>query len=463
MSVRPYSFSQVQITQSLEKQEKLGKTIRKTAPFETLGSFKPISRDPNRLMDQVRQILIPELLPERTQRMSESLFTFFRGTAELMEYDLAHQTNSPIHAITCGDAHVGNFGLFASPERHLLFDLNDFDEAGINPFEWDVKRLAVSVILVAGEHPDFDSSLLPALLKDLGRSYRESMNAMFERTTLNRFYPLNEVETLLNAIPDELQHNKKLKKFMEKAGKRDSEQVVRKFTTTKADGTCLFNENAPRTRHVKDNVTKNIEKYLSDYRDTLQPDVNMMLSQFTVTDVVRHSVGVGSFGSRCYLVLMTSTDGSHLVLQIKEALPTRKLADRLPDEASVAFEKNEGKRIVYSQKILQSASDPFLGYFAGTSRSYYVRQFRDMKASVDLSQLDWEQFEAYAKTCAWILGTAHAQSPTAGMILGYVGHSEKFDTAIADWSQAYIEQVKGDYQAFKLYRLAKDAEQLNKA
>lgn len=136
MSVRPYSFSQVQITQSLEKQEKLGKTIRKTAPFETLGSFKPISRDPNRLMDQVRQILIPELLPERTQRMSESLFTFFRGTAELMEYDLAHQTNSPIHAITCGDAHVGNFGLFASPERHLLFDLNDFDEAGINPFEW---------------------------------------------------------------------------------------------------------------------------------------------------------------------------------------------------------------------------------------------------------------------------------------------------------------------------------------
>ncbi|KRK96919.1 hypothetical protein FD04_GL001771 [Secundilactobacillus odoratitofui DSM 19909 = JCM 15043] len=451
MAVKPINFSQLFVTQSLKKQKKMGKKLRDGFSFADLGEFVPVKRDPNHLMDEVRSILIPELLPERTQRMSQSTFSFFRGTAELMEFDLANQKNSPIHAVICGDAHVGNFGFFGSPERHLLFDLNDFDEADINPFEWDIKRLAVSTLLAGQEH-DFESAKLTELLTGLGQTYRESLNAMFERTALNRFYPVNNVETVLDTIPAKEWHTNKLHKFLEKAGKRDSEQVVRKFTITDSQGNIAFKENAPRTRHVTDNVTNHLKKYLERYRQTLQPDVSLMLSQYQVTDIVRHSVGVGSFGSLCYLLLLTGTDDSHLVLQIKEALPHRQLADQLDDQ-NAQFEQNEGKRIVDCQKILQSATDPFLGYFATATKSFYVRQFRDMKASIDLSALDWDQFEAYAKTCAWVLGISHAQSPTSGLILGYVGHSSHFDDAIAKWSADYTQQVQDDYAAFKQYRL----------
>lgn len=451
MSVKPFDFSQLVVQQSLKDQQKLGKKLRSAYPFEALGEYLPTDRDPNQLLDQVRSILIPELLPERTQRMSQSSFTFFRGTAELMEADLTHQDNSPIHAVSCGDAHIGNFGFFGSPERHLLFDLNDFDEAGINPFEWDVKRLAVSTLLAGREH-QFGDDKLNNLVKELGESYRKSLQNMFEKTALNRFYPINSVENILNTIPSKEMHTKKLMKFLSKAGKRDSEQVVRKFTITDSKGRISFKENPPRTQHVNDRVTKHITKYLTQYRQTLPTDVGLMLSQYHVTDIVRHSVGVGSFGSLCYLLLLTGTDGSHLVLQIKEALPHRQLADEL-DDANAQYEQNEGKRIVDCQKILQSASDSFLGYFATEKKSFYVRQFRDMKASIELSELDWDQFEAYAKTCAWVLGIAHAQSPTAGVILGYTGHSDKFDQAIQTWTAAYVQQVDQDFEAFKQYRL----------
>lgn len=452
MGRKPFNFDQLFVTDSLKKQKKVGKRLRDGYSFDDLGTYKPVSRDPNHLMDEVRAILIPELLPERTERMSQSSFTFFRGTAELMEHDLANQTSAPIHAVICGDAHIGNFGFFASPERHLLFDLNDFDEAGINPFDWDVKRLAVSTWLAGLEH-DFDRDNLAALIKGLGQTYRDSLREMFERSTLNRFYPVNDVETVLNAIPSKEWHTDKLRKLLDKAGKRDSEQVVRKFTETCEDGTIQFKENAPRTRHVKDNVTTHMKKYLEQYRATLPPDTSLLLSQFEITDVVRHSVGVGSFGSLCYLLLLTSTDGSHLVLQIKEALPTRRSADQLENQ-DANFEIIEGKRIVDCQKILQSASDPFLGYFSSSTKSFYVRQFRDMKASVNLSDLDWDQFEAYAKTCAWVLAVGHSQSPTAGLILGYVGHSDRFDDAITRWSADYTKQVERDYDAFKAYRLS---------
>lgn len=451
MSVKPFDFSQLFVQQPLAQQKKFGKKLRTAYPFEKLGHYIAVDRDSTQLMDEVRSILIPELLPERTQRMGQSSFTFFRGTAELMEYDLAHQDNSPIHTVSCGDAHIGNFGFFGSPERQLLFDLNDFDEAGINPFEWDVKRLAVSTLLAGREH-QFEDEKLTILVKELGEAYRKSLQDMFEKTALNRFYPVNSVENILNTIPSKEMHTKKLSKFLAKAGKRDSEQVVRKFTTTDADGKISFKENPPRTRHVKDRVTKHMAKYLVQYRQSLSPDVSLMLSQYSVTDVVRHSVGVGSFGSLCYLLLLTGTDDSHLVLQIKEALPHRQLANQLEEE-NVQYEQNEGKRIVDCQKILQSASDPFLGYFATEKKSFYVRQFRDMKASIELSELDWDQFDAYAKTCAWVLGIAHAQSPTAGVVLGYTGHSDKFDTAIQSWTTAYVKQVDEDFTAFKHYRL----------
>lgn len=239
------------------------------------------------------------------------------------------------------------------------------------------------------------------------------------------------------------------------ANKRDSEQVVRKFTTLDIRGGLCFRENAPRTTHVDDDFTTHVNDYFAAYRQTLRPDVNLLLSQYHITDVVRHSVGVGSFGSRCYLILLTAIDGSHLVLQVKEALPTRRRGSQKSTHITADFEQSEGQRIVDSQKILQSASDAFLGYFAGHERSFYVRQFRDMKESVNLTQLDWDQFQTYAATCAWTLAMAHSQSPTAAIIRGYIGGSGKtLDSELAKFAWAYTDQVQADYQKFCEYRLA---------
>ncbi|GEO68887.1 DUF2252 domain-containing protein [Levilactobacillus acidifarinae] len=453
MTPAKFSTGKVQVNKTIAELREMGKAARNQVSFDQLGEFTPTGRDSRVMMDRVRQLLIPELLPERTQRMGASAFAFFRGTAELMEADLAQQPNSGILTFTCGDAHIGNFGFYASPERRLLFDLNDFDEAGINPWEWDLKRLLVSVLLAAQANDVKDKKIrefLPAVVA----SYRKSIKQMFELNTLNRFYPANDVEKIIQASALDEDSSKLLMNLINHANKHDSEQVVRKFTTLDVRGGLCFRENAPRTTHVDDDFTTHVADYFAAYRQTLRPDVNLLLSQYHITDVVRHSVGVGSFGSRCYLILLTSIDGSHLVLQVKEALPTRRRGSQQGTRITAEFEQTEGQRIVDSQKILQSASDVFLGYFAGHERSFYVRQFRDMKESVDLTQLDWDQFRTYANTCAWTLAMAHAASPTAGMIRGYVGNNGKtFDNQLATFAWLYADQVQTDYQEFCDYRL----------
>lgn len=457
MTPAKFSTGKVQVNKTVAELRELGKAKRAEVPVERLGEFTPTGRDSRAMMDQVRQLLIPELLDQRTQRMGASAFAFFRGTAELMEADLAHQPDSGILTFTCGDAHIGNFGFYASPERRLLFDLNDFDEAGIAPWEWDLKRLVVSVLLAAQANGVKNKKIREAL-PQVAASYRKSIKRMFEQTTLNRFYPANDVEKLIQASSLDANSAKLLMALITHANKHDSEQVVRKFTTLDLRGGLCFRENAPKTTHVQDDFTTHVQAYFAAYRQTLRPDVNLLLSQYHITDVVRHSVGVGSFGSRCYLILLTSIDGSHLVLQVKEALPTRRRGSQLADRLTAELEQTEGQRIVDSQKILQSASDVFLGYFAGTDRSYYVRQFRDMKESVDLTQLDWNQLQTYANTCAWTLAMAHAASPTAAMIRGYVGSSGKaFDQEMANFAWAYAKQVQADYRAFCVYRLGKTA------
>jgi len=454
MTPAKFSTGQVQVNKTIAELRDMGKAARGKVSFEQLGSYTPTGRDSRPMMDRVRELLIPALLPERTRLMGASAFAFFRGTAELMEADLDQQPSSGILTFTCGDAHIGNFGFYASPERRLLFDLNDFDEAGINPWEWDLKRLLVSVILAARAN-DFKEKKLREFLPTVVNSYRKSIKQLFEQTTLNRYYPSNDVEKLIQASALDEDSSKLMMNIITHANKRDSEQVVRKFTTLDVRGGLCFRENAPRTTHVDDDFTTHVAAYFAAYRQTLRPDVNLLLSQYHITDVVRHSVGVGSFGSRCYLILLTSIDGSHLVLQVKEALPTRRQGSQQGTKITADFERTEGQRIVDSQKILQSASDSFLGYFMGHERSFYVRQFRDMKESINLTQLDWDQFQTYASTCAWTLAIAHSQSPTAAMIRGYVGGNGKdFDNQLAAFAWAYADQVQDDYAAFCAYRLA---------
>ncbi|WP_368824035.1 DUF2252 domain-containing protein [Lactiplantibacillus pentosus] len=425
----------------------LGKARRQVTSFEQLGVFTPVKRNAGDYLRHVREMLVPELLPLRRERMSASAFAFFRGSVELMDYDLDYQASTEIPAVVCGDAHLGNFGFYASPERRLVFDLNDFDEAGVHPWEWDLRRLLVSIFLAARDS-NFKPKKVEKLVQAASASYRDALQRMFDQTTLDRFYRDNEVQAVLNfgGAPEDTADL--IAGLVKKAQKRNSEQVVRKFTVTNSRGERQFKENVPRSVHVDRQTTHDLKVGIQDYLLNVRTDVALLLSQYEVTDIIRHSVGVGSFGSLCYLVLLTSTDGSHLVLQIKEALPTRQVGSRSRPALTAAMELTEGQRIVSSQRILQATSDAFLGYFQVGDKSFYVRQFWDMKESIDIPTLDWGQFQAYANTCAMILAKAHAQSPTAAMIRGYVGHSTKFDEAMAKWAAAYVTQVDNDYQDF---------------
>ncbi|ALO03147.1 DUF2252 domain-containing protein [Lactiplantibacillus paraplantarum] len=425
----------------------LGKARRQVTSFEKLGTFTPVKRNASDYLKHVREMLVPELLPLRRERMSASAFAFFRGSVELMDYDLDYQPSTKIPAVVCGDAHIGNFGFYASPERRLVFDLNDFDEAGVHPWEWDLRRLLVSVLLAARDS-NFKPKKVEKLVQAASASYREALKRMFDQTTLDRFYRDNEVQAVLNfgGAPEDTADL--IASLVKKAQKRNSEQVVRKFTVTNSRGERQFKENAPRSVHIDRQTYQGLKAGINEYLLNVRTDVALLLSQYEVTDIIRHSVGVGSFGSLCYLVLLTSTDGSHMVLQIKEALPTRKVGSQSRPALTAAMELTEGQRIVSSQRILQATSDMFLGYFQMKNKSFYVRQFRDMKESIDIPTLDWGQFQAYANTCAMILAKAHAQSPTAAMIRGYVGNSAKFDEAMAKWATAYVEQVDNDYQDF---------------
>ncbi|MCH4172023.1 MAG: DUF2252 domain-containing protein [Lactobacillus sp.] len=442
-----YNLARVQVQQTIAELKEDGQQQAKFVPYDQLASYQFKNRDSLKIMGRVREMLIPELIPLRNQRMLASKFAFFRGSVELMDYDLVHGTNTGLPAIICGDAHIGNFGFFASPERQLLFDLNDFDEAGINFWEWDLKRLLVSILL-AGENNGFDPDKLAKLLVKTSKEYRKGLQNVFEISALDRYYPKHSINQLITMVDDD-DNRELLQKIIAKAQEHNSEQVVAKFTETDKMGRTFFKENAPKSVRPKNAVIKQLTKQFAQYRATVRPDVALLLSSYHFTDVIRHSVGVGSFGTLCYLILLTNIDGSHLVLQVKEALPARKLRATNHASLTLELEASQGQRIIDCQKILQSASDPFLGYFQTENKSFYVRQFRDMKESIDLTKLNWQQFKTYVKTCALILANAHAQSPRSAAILGYVAAGKAFDEAIATWAKSYVPQVSADYAVFQ--------------
>ncbi len=445
-----YDLSQIRIKNTISELADMGKNVRDKVPFSDLAEFKPVHRDVVQGIQHVERALIKELLPLRHARMAASPFAFFRGTDELMAYDLAQQTSTNIPVVIAGDAHIGNFGFYASPERKLLFDVNDFDESTIGSWDWDVRRLLVSIIL-AGEQISLDDDDLADIMRHAVQTYQQIIIECFDdHSALERYYFSTEVESFLTAQAEGASLPKLWRKIKDNAPQRDSEQVVRKFTTMDDRGRLVFKENAPRTVHVSDKRFKEIDAHLRTYMQTIKPDVAVLLSQFHVSDIVRHSVGVGSFGTRCYLVLLTAIDGSHLVLQIKEALPTRRFQGF---DVTTRFSQDgpdNGERIVTCQQIMQRASDPFLGFYHNddTGRSFYVRQFRDMKESLDVSKMDKDDFDTYARICALLLARGHAQSPTGAIVRGYGGQKKKLVNALIDWSTAYAKQVHADYDAF---------------
>jgi uncharacterized protein (DUF2252 family) len=437
-----------------------GKDARRAAPLASHAEFSPDrGRDPIGLLLGQAQSRVQELVPVRHGRMLVSPFTFYRGAALPMAADLAATPTSGLRVQLCGDAHLSNFGAFASPERQLVFDVNDFDETLPGPFEWDVKRLAAS-LAVAGRDNGFPAKARRKIALAAAESYRTAMQKFAGQPFLDVWYAHLDIEPAVREFRSQIKA-KKLKEFeklLAKAHSRDSMQALAKLTTT-ADGKRRIISDPPMIVPVEevfsdarvDTIYELIQTVLSKYRRTLQSNRRHLLQQFTLVQVARKVVGVGSVGTRAWIALMDSGDGDEpLVLQAKEAQ-----ASVLADYAGRSQYNNQGERVVAGQHLQQAQSDIFLGWTRvtnpndGVARDYYVRQLRDWKVSVPIELLLAPGMALYAGLCGWTLARAHARSGDRIAMAAYLGGSDKFDHAIADFAETYADQNELDYAALQ--------------
>jgi uncharacterized protein (DUF2252 family) len=438
--------------------ESLGRGLRTDVPRRSQGVFEPLDRDPLDILESQGSTRIPELVPIRYGRMMQTPFAFFRGCAALMAADLARGPITGPGVVSCGDAHVSNFGLFASPERRVLFDLTDFDEAGMGPWEWDLKRLAASVV-VAGR----DNGSGPDTVRDTARAtvagYRERLRQMVDLSVLERFYVHVDADSVLAAAKKK-KDRKLVQRTVDQARRRTSDRTLDRLAVREDGGATTIIDQPPLTRRVAQVDREALEVLFEQYRGTVRADAAQVLSQFRLADFVLRVVGVGSVGTRCFVALLLGPDDEPLFLQIKEA--NRSVLETyggvtsiLPDGLNKALAGHQGYRVVACQRVLQAQSDPFLGWISveeegpegPTTTDYYWRQFRDMKGSVDVSSLSPSQLESYARLCAVLLARAHAQSPHGLTAAAYMGRSGVFDEAIADWAVGYADQVERDHEA----------------
>jgi uncharacterized protein (DUF2252 family) len=436
-----------------------GKDARGVAPLESHGEFRPGgSRDPVGLLLAQAASRVPELVPVRHGRMLVSAFTFYRGAALPMAADLASTPASGLRVQLCGDAHLSNFGAFASPERRLVFDVNDFDETLPGPFEWDVKRLAAS-FAVAGRDSGFTGKARRKIALAAAEGYRTAMRSFAEQPFLDVWYAHMDIEEAIGEFKSQVKA-KKLKEFgklMAKAHTRDSTQVLGKLTTV-TDGQRRIISTPPTIVPVEevfsdvqaDAIYEQVRGVLSKYRRSLQSDRRHLLEQFTLVQVARKVVGVGSVGTRAWIVLMDAGDGNEpLFLQAKEAQPSV-----LADYCGRSQYTNQGERVVAGQHLQQAQSDIFLGWTRITGpdqidRDFYVRQLRDWKFSIPIEVMLPPGMTLYAQLCGWTLARAHARSGDRVALAAYLGGSAKFDEAIADFAETYADQNERDYAAFQ--------------
>jgi uncharacterized protein (DUF2252 family) len=440
-----------------------GKDARAVAPLESHGEFRPGgSRDPVGLLLGQGESRVPELVPVRHGRMLVSAFTFYRGAALPMAADLATTPASGLRVQLCGDAHLSNFGAFASPERRLVFDVNDFDETLPGPFEWDVKRLAAS-FAVAGRDSGFPAKARRKIALAAAEGYRTAMRGFAKQPFLDVWYAHLDIEPVLAEFRSQVKSQanarrlKATQALLAKAHTRDSTQALRKLTTI-TDGQRRIISDPPMIVAVEeifsdmesDAIYEQLRAVLGKYRRTLQSDRRHLLKQFTLVQMARKVVGVGSVGTRAWVLLMDACDGVEpLFLQAKEAQPSV-----LAGYCGRSQHNNQGERVVAGQHLMQAQSDIFLGWTRvtgpdGIDRDYYVRQLRDWKFSVPIEQMIPAGMTAYARLCGWTLARAHARSGDRIALAAYLGGSAKFDQAIADFAETYADQNENDYAALQ--------------
>ena len=412
---------------------------------------------------------VQELVPIRYGRMLVSPFTFYRGAALIMASDLATTPRSGFQVQACGDAHLSNFGVFASAERSLVFDVNDFDETLPGPWEWDVKRLATSLAIAGRDRGFSDKERVDAVL-DAVSGYRLEMAKLAAMKDLDVWYARMDIEKVLKDLGDELgltgkkndsaslsKAKVRADKTLAKARTRDSMQALDKLTQV-VDGKTQFVSDPPLLVPIEELLsddqstvlTERMHEFLTSYQGTLQSDRRHLLNQFRFVGIARKVVGVGSVGTRAWVVLMVGSDGqSPLLLQAKEA--QRSVLAEFVGESHYT---NEGERVVAGQHLMQASSDIFLGWdqvegIDGVERDFYVRQLRDWKGSVDTDQMTPQSMAVYGRLCGWTLARAHARSGDRVAIASYMGSGKSFDNAIALFSESYADQNQRDFEALQ--------------
>jgi uncharacterized protein (DUF2252 family) len=429
---------------STAQRSQAGKALRKTIPRAAHSSWTVDAdrRDPVENVVCSSQGRLPELIPIRYGRMIRSPFTFLRGSAALMACDLAGTPTTGIEVQACGDCHLLNLGLFATPERNLIFDLRDFDETLRAPWEWDVKRLVTS-FAVAGRSNGLSAQCVKDVTTMCACSYRTHMVEFSGMSPLEVWYYRLTADDLIASAPD-ARTKEQRQQMAARARKRVGENLFPKITE-EVDGRHQFVEQPPlTTRLTDDNWQELIREGIEEYRATLPEDRRFVFDRFWLEDFALRVVGIGSVGTRCYVGLFFCDDKNPLLLQVKEARQSV-----LEPYATKSTFHNQGQRVVVGQRLMQSASDIFLGWFrARTGHDFYVRQLRDMKFVIPVDGFTAAQFEAYADICGWTLARAHARSGDPAMIAGYLGKSDNFDLAVGEFALAYADQVERDYEAF---------------
>ncbi|SEI55273.1 Uncharacterized conserved protein, DUF2252 family [Azotobacter beijerinckii] len=426
---------------SREERINAGRLLRERVPRTSHAAWLPLAkhRDPIAILEQSNEDRLQELVPIRYGRMLRSPFSFLRGSAALMAHDLATTPNTGIRVQACGDCHLLNFGLFATPERNLVFDLNDFDETLPAPWEWDIKRLAAS-FAVAGR----DGRLSDAQSREAAVAcvsvYRENLREYSKMNPLEVWYSRLDAQTLINTAPDE-KVRKLRQQFTEKARTRVAESVFPKIAEHVAGRPRLVDQ-PPILYHVADpEFMDKVREGLADYRETLSDERRVLLDRYRLEDAALKVVGIGSVGTRCFIGLMFSEENHPLILQFKESCRSV-----LEPYAGKSRYENQGQRVVMGQRLMQSSSDIFLGWARGRAgRDFFVRQLRDMKMSVPVEGVSAAQLKRYAGLCGSVLARAHAKSGDAATISGYLGKGDTFDEALGDFSLAYASQTEQDH------------------
>jgi len=426
-----------------------GKALRETCPRASHAAWKAPARrsDPVELVLAAEKGRVPDLLPLRHGRMVKSAFTFYRGAALTMATDLASTPATGVRVQCCGDAHLCNFGGFATPERSILFSINDLDETLPSPWEWDVKRLAPSFVVACR-----DNGLSDAVARDVAltcvRSYRESMAEFSRMKTLDLWYTALWADDLLQTLKDPMLRRRAIRRIEKERARSRGEEIFPKLVEQKGE-VPVIKDQLPTIFHVQGHTPGQVHGMVMDalagYRDSLPTCLQSLFDRYELRDAAVKVVGVGSVGTACFVLLYMAGDADPLFLQAKEAR-----ASVLEPFAGASVFRNHGQRVVEGHRLMQPASDMFLGWTHGKlGRDFFVRQLRDVKISPMVETFGATEMSIYAVWCGRALALSHARSGSPATLSGYMGKSDAFDRAIADFSMAYADQNEKDHAAFE--------------